>query len=59
MCNFTKLFNFRDMVNFMLLSFKSALDNHLKTIPDKPQIIDYTSPKRADTNNLLHMHNLA
>ena len=37
-----------------LLSFESALDNHLKTIPDKPQIIGYTSHRRADTNSLLY-----
>ena len=42
-----------------LLSFESALDNHLKTIPDKPQIIGYTSHRRADTNSLLYMANLA
>lgn len=62
--NGAKLFNIlpkklRDMVNVTLLSFKSALDNHLGTIPDEPQINGYTSRRRADTNSLLHMHNLA
>ena len=35
--------------------FKTALDHYLTTVPDEPQLRNYTAARRADTNSLIDM----
>ena len=58
-----KLFNslpkqIRELKNVTIEKFKKALDEHLRNIPDEPQIIGYTGCRRADTNSIIHMSKL-
>ena len=58
--NGAKLFNslpkqIRDLTVIKLDSFKRALDNFLKTVPDHPQLPGYMKFRRAATNSLLHI----
>ena len=58
-----KLFNampksIRNLKNVSIIKFKSALDNHLKSIPDEPQIHGYTGCRRAMSNSIIDMKNV-
>ena len=58
-----KLFNampksIRNLKNVSINKFKSALDNHLKSIPDEPQIHGYTECRRAMSNSIIDMKNV-
>ena len=58
-----KLFNampkcIRNLKNVPVDKFKTALDKHLKTIPDEPQIRGYTGCRRVDSNSILDMKSL-
>jgi len=58
-----KLFNampksIRNLKNVSINEFKSALDNHLKSIPDEPQIHGYTGCRRAMSNSIIDMKNV-
>ena len=55
-----KLFNalpkhLRDMQNVPLEKFKSALDKHISSIPDEPQLPGYTACRRAISNSIIDM----
>ena len=39
--------------------FKKRLDEYLHSIPDEPQITGYTACRRAKTNSIIHMRNVA
>ena len=59
-----KLFNsmpkqVRNITKVSVDKFKKALDHHLATVPDEPQICGYTASRRADTNSLLDMQKYA
>ena len=40
-------------------AFKNKLDKFLSTVPDEPQIRGYTAMRRAESNSLIHMAQLA
>ena len=40
-------------------TFKLHLDRFLVTVPDEPQVRGYTDMRRAESNSLLHMAQLA
>ena len=59
-----KLFNIlpkhiRDLKGCTKDSFKTSLDQYLRTVPDEPQIQSYTLLRRAESNSLLHMSRFA
>ena len=45
----------RNLKDYSVDHMKRQLDKFLATIPDKPQIHDYTAQRRAETNSLLDM----
>ena len=45
----------RNMRNCEKAVFKAALDKHLRTVPDEPQIPGYTASHQEDSNSLLDM----
>ena len=47
--------NIRNLKNMSVEKFKNALDTHLKTIPDEPQIHGYTACRRANSNSIIDM----
>ena len=49
----------RNLSGCSVEAFKHSLDNYLTTVPDEPQIRGYTAMRRAETNSLLHMAQLA
>ena len=58
--NGPRLFNIlprqvRDLTGIPLNTFKKALDDYLKLIPDEPQLVGYTAMRRADSNSLVDM----
>ena len=58
-----KLFNamprsIRNLKNISIEQFKTALDAHLKNIPDEPQIRGYTGCRRAESNSIIHLKNV-
>ena len=48
----------QNLKNISINKFKNALDTHLKSIPDEPQIPGYTGYRRADSNSNIHMKNV-
>ena len=55
-----KLFNtlpktLRDMTKVTVAQFKCALDKHLATIDDEPQLVGYTQSRRASSNSIIDM----
>ena len=50
--------NIRNLKNIPVDKFKNALDKHLQTIPDEPQIRGYTGCRRVDSNSILDMKSL-
>ena len=50
--------NIRNLKNIPVEKFKNALDKHLQTIPDEPQIRGYTGCRRVDSNSILDMKSL-
>ena len=51
--------NIRNMSGCTVETFKLHLDRFLATVPDKPQVRGYTAMRRAESNSLLHMAQLA
>ena len=49
----------RNLTNVSLETFKRAVDQFLKTVPDEPQLVGYTAQRRASSNSLLEMVNVA
>ena len=49
----------RDITGCSVDAFKRSLDKYLATVPDEPQIRGYTSNRRAESNSLVHMEQLA
>ena len=49
----------RNLSGCSVEAFKHSLDNYLTTVPDEPQIRGYTAMRRAETNSLLYMAQLA
>ena len=49
----------RNITGCSVDSFKRQLDKYLRTVPDEPQITGYTAIRRADSNSILHMIQLA
>ena len=50
--------NIRNLTNIPVENFKDALDKHLRTIPDEPQIRGYTGCRRANSKSILDMKSL-
>ena len=50
--------NIRNLKNVSTEKFKNALDSHLKSIPDEPQIHGYTGCRRANSNSIIEMKNI-
>ena len=49
----------RNLLGCSVDAFKRSLDKYLATVPDEPQIRGYTAMRRAESNSLLHMAQLA
>ena len=51
--------NIRNISGCTIETFKLHLDRFLATVPDEPQVRGYTAMRRAESNSLLHMAQLA
>ena len=51
--------NIRNISGCTVETFKLHLDRFLATVPDEPQVRGYTAMRRAESNSLLHMAQLA
>ena len=51
--------NIRNISGCTVETFKLHLDRFLATVPDEPQVRGYTPMRRAESNSLLHMAQLA
>ena len=51
--------NIRNISGYTVETFKLHLDRFLATVPDGPQVRGYTAMRRAESNSLLHMAQLA
>ena len=49
----------RNLTGCSVETFKRSVDKYLSTVPDEPQIRGYTENRRAETNSLIHMAQLA
>ena len=55
-CSFLSVWNISGCT---VETFKLHLDRFLATVPDEPQVRGYTAMRRAESNSLLHMAQLA
>ena len=51
--------NIRNISGCTVETFKLHLDRFLATVPDEPQVRGYTAMRKAESNSLLHMAQLA
>ena len=51
--------NIRYISGCTVETFKLHLDRFLATVPDEPQVRGYTAMRRAESNSLLHVAQLA